>query len=306
LVSPDVEPPFILIVCGPTGSGKGRLARELARRTDGEVVSADSRKIYKRIDIGTAKPTRKQRREVPHHLIDVCGPEEVFTAARFVDLADEAIAGILLRGRLPVVSGGTGLYLRALLHGIAAVPPRDKELRARLLEQESSTPGRLHRRLKQVDPTAAAQIPEGDLVRTVRALEVYELTGNPISNHQSSHGFEPVRYRARQIAPDWDRKELYRRIDARVEKMIAAGWLEEVRALIQDDLDRSPAFKTVGYPQLKAHLGGGLTLPEAVAAIKQEHRRYARRQLTWFRAVAKIEWLPAPIDVDTLVEEFEM
>jgi tRNA dimethylallyltransferase len=282
------------------------LARELARRTDGEVVSADSRKIYKRIDIGTAKPTRKQRREVPHHLIDVCGPEEVFTAARFVDLADEAIAGILLRGRLPVVSGGTGLYLRALLHGIAAVPPRDKELRARLLEQESSAPGRLHRRLKQVDPAAAAQIPEGDLVRTVRALEVYELTGNPISSHQSSHGFEPVRYRARQIAPDWDRKELYRRIDARVEKMIAAGWLEEVRALIQDDLDRSPAFKTVGYPQLKAHLGGGLTLPEAVAAIKQEHRRYARRQLTWFRAVAKIEWLPAPIDVDTLVEEFEM
>ena len=305
MVSEDIASPFILVVCGPTGSGKGRLARDLARRKNGEVVSADSRKIYKRFDIGTAKPTRKQRREIPHHLIDVCGPEEVFTAARFVELADEAIAGIQKRGRLPVVSGGTGLYLRALLHGIAAVPPRDEELRARLLDQESSEPGRLYRRLEQVDPAAAAQIQKGDLVRTVRALEVYELTGSPISSHQTSHGFKPVRYRARQIAPDWDREELYRRIDARVEQMMAAGWLEEVRILIQDGLDRSPAFRTVGYPQLKEHLGGGLTLPETVAAIQKEHRRYARRQLNWFRAVPEMEWLPGPIDIDGLVEEFE-
>lgn len=293
----------ILIVCGPTGSGKGELARELALCWGGEVVSADSRKIYKRLDIGTAKPTPEQRREVPYHLLDVCEPQEVFTAARFVELADRAIADIRERGLRPLVVGGTGLYLRALLHGIADVPPRDEALRARLLDEESSRPGTLRRRLEQVDPQAAGQIPAGDLVRTVRALEVYELTGQPISSHQDSHGFEPVRYRARQIAPDWERDELYRRIDARVERMIDAGWLEEVRGLVEDGLDNSPAFKTVGYPQLKDHLEGKLTLEQAVSEIQKEHRRYARRQLTWFRAVKEIEWLPAPVDVDKLVEE---
>lgn len=306
MVSEDLKSPFILIVCGPTGSGKGGLARELARLRGGELVSADSRKIYRRFDIGTAKPTRRQRREVPHHLMDVCEPGEVFTAARFVKLADRAIAEIQKRGRLPVVVGGTGLYLRALLHGIAEVPSRDEALRARLLGQESAKPGALRRRLEQVDPDAAGQIPPGDLVRTVRALEVYELTGLPISRHQDSHGFEEVRYRARLIAPDWDREELYRRIDSRVERMLQAGWLDEVRALIEDGLDRTPAFRTVGYPQLKAHLGGETTLEDAVKAIKTEHRRYARRQLTWFRAVEGIEWSPAPIDPKRVIEEFSL
>ena len=300
MVSADVENPVIVIICGPTGSGKGRLARELARRRDAEVISADSRKIYRRLDIGTAKPTRERRREIHHHLMDICEPDEVFTAARFVELADRAIAEIRQRGRLPVVAGGTGLYLRALLHGIGDVPPRDQALRARLLDEASSRPGALHRRLEQVDPRAAGQIPAGDLVRTVRALEVYELTGQPISEHQTSHGFQPVRYRARQIAPDWDRDELYRRIDARVEGMMDAGWLDEVRGLIRDGLDRSPAFKTVGYPKLKEHLEGELPLAQAVSDIQKEHRRYARRQLTWFRAVKEIEWWPAPVDVDSL------
>jgi tRNA dimethylallyltransferase len=300
LVSEDLEHPFILIICGPTGSGKGGLARELARRKTGEVVSADSRKIYRRLDIGTAKPTRKQREEVPYHLLDVCEPREVFTAARFVELADRAIADIHRRGRRPLVAGGTGLYLRALLHGIADVPPRDEALRAALLDEESSQPGTLRRRLEEVDPQAALQIPPGDLVRTVRALEVFQLTGKAISSHQDSHGFEPVRYPARQIALDWDREELYRRIDARVERMMGAGWLEEVRGLIDDGLDQSPAFKTVGYPQLKDHLEGRLTLEQAVFEIQKEHRRYARRQLTWFRAQKEIEWIPAPADVDSL------
>jgi len=303
LVSADVENPLILIICGPTGSGKGGLARELARCLGGEIVSADSRKIYKRLDIGTAKPAREQREEVPHHLLDVCEPQEMFTAARFVELADRAIADIHRRGRRPLVVGGTGLYLRALLHGIADVPPRDQNLRDRMLDEESAQPGTLRRKLEQADPRAAGQIPPGDLVRTVRALEVYELTGLPISAHQDSHGFEPVRYPARQIAPDWDRDELYRRIDARVERMMAAGWLVEVRGLIKDGLDLTPAFKTVGYPQLKEHLEGRLTLEQAVSEIQKEHRHYARRQLTWFRAQKEIEWIPAPPDVDTLVKE---
>jgi tRNA dimethylallyltransferase len=293
----------ILIICGPTGSGKGQLARELARRKNGEIVSADSRKIYRRLDIGTAKPTLEQREEVLYHLLDVCEPREVFTAARFVELADQAITDIHRRGRLPLVVGGTGLYLRALLHGIADVPPRDETLRASMLDEESMQPGALRRKLEEVDPQAAGQIPPGDLVRTVRALEVFELTGRPISSHQDSHGFESMRYRARQLALDWDRQELYRRIDARVERMIDAGWLEEVRELIKDGLDQSPAFKTVGYPQLKDHLEGRLTLEKAVSEIQKEHRRYARRQLTWFRAQKEIEWIPAPADIEKLVEE---
>jgi tRNA dimethylallyltransferase len=293
----------ILIICGPTGSGKGGLARALARREGGEIVSADSRKIYRRLDIGTAKPTQEQREEVPYHLLDVCEPGEVFTAARFVELADRAIAGIHGRGRLPLVVGGTGLYLRALLHGIADVPPRDQELRARLLDEESAQPGALRQKLMQVDPRAAGQIPPGDLVRTVRALEVYQLTGKPITSHQDSHGFEPVRYRARQIALDWDREELYKRIDARVKRMMDAGWLEEVRGLIEDGLDQSPAFRTVGYPQLKDHLEGRFTLEQAVSEIQKEHRRYARRQLTWFRAQKEIEWIPAPVDIEKLLED---
>jgi tRNA dimethylallyltransferase len=293
----------ILIICGPTGSGKGQLARELALCKEGEIVSADSRKIYRRLDIGTAKPTSKQREEIAYHLLDVCEPREVFTAARFVELADRAITDIHRRGRLPLVVGGTGLYLRALLHGIADVPPRDEALRASMLDEESARPGALRRKLEEVDPQAAGQIPPGDLVRTVRALEVYQLTGKPISSHQESHGFEPVRYPARQIALDWDRQDLYRRIDARVERMMEAGWLEEVRGLIKDGLDQSPAFKTVGYPQLKDHLEGKLTLEQAVSEIQKEHRRYARRQLTWFRAQKEIEWIPAPVDVDKLVKE---
>ncbi len=173
-----------------------------------------------------------------------------------------------------------------------------------MLDLESSKPGALRQRLEQVDPRSARQIPPGDLVRTVRALEVYQLTGRPISRHQDAHGFGPVRYRAGQILPDWDREELYRRIDSRVEGMMAAGWLGEVRELVRDGLDRTPAFRTVGYPQLKAHLDGEATLEDAVENIKTEHRRYARRQLTWFRAVKGIDWLPAPVDPRRVIEEY--
>lgn len=306
MVPPHVSPPpSILVICGATGSGKGRLARGLAARLAGEVVSADSRKIYRRFDLGTAKPTVEERRRIPHHLVDVCDPDEVFTAGRFAEMADAAVADITGRGRFPIVCGGTGLYLRALLYGIIDGPPRDDALRERLRAEEAREPGCLHRRLEEIDPQAASRIPPGDLVRCVRALEVHAVTGRRISEMQRDHGFLEPRVRALQVAPDWPRDALHRRIDERVERMMQAGWLDEVRALRRGGLAGCRAFQSVGYRQLLQVLEGERTLEEAVASIKTEHRRYARRQLTWFRAEPAIQWLPAPVDEGDLLERVQ-
>jgi tRNA dimethylallyltransferase len=295
----------ILVVCGPTCSGKGGLARQLAVRFGGEVISADSRKIFRGFDVGTAKPPAGVREQIPHHLVDCCDPDEMFSAARFVDLADGAIRTIGERGGLPILAGGTGLYIRALLHGIVDTPSRDEDLRARLLDEEADHPGTLHQRLLGVDPVSAEQIPPADLVRIVRALEVLELTGRPISEIQARHGFGARRYRALQLAPAWEREDLYSRIDQRVDRMMEAGWLDEVKRLLGRGLGQSPAFKTVGYRQLKEHLEGGLGLEQAVADIKREHRRYSRRQMVWFRGVPDLEWLPAPADLDAVIRKVE-
>jgi tRNA dimethylallyltransferase len=219
-----------------------------------------------------------------------------------MELADAAIRDIVSRGLLPIVAGGTGLYQRALLHGIVEAPPRDERLRAGMLDEEERDPGVLRRRLEEVDPAAAAQIPAADLVRTVRALEVHVLTGRPITEFQDAHGFQPVRYRALQVAPDWPREELYARIDERVDRMMDAGWLAEVRRLRDEGHGGARAFESVGYRQLADHLDGRRTLEEAVESIKTEHRRYARRQLVWFRAVEEVRWLPAPVDIDELMD----
>ena len=301
LVPQKLEPP-ILVICGPTGSGKGQIARQLSGQLSGEVISADSRKIYRGFDIGTAKPSGEDRREVRHHLVDVCDPQEVFTAGKFAELADSAITEIRSRKHLPIVAGGTGLYIRALLFGMVDAPSRDEELRAKYLEEESRNPGVLHERLSQVDSLAASQFPPADLVRIVRALEVFELTGRPLSEMQAAHAFQKSRYRFMRMAPDWPREDLRERISERVERMIQAGWLEEVKRLRILGLDDCPAFQSVGYRQLKDHLDGKLSLEEAVESIKTEHRRYARRQLVWFRAIEDIRWLKTPVDVSDVVE----
>jgi tRNA dimethylallyltransferase len=295
--------PRIVVIVGPTASGKTALALELVsavreRGGDAEIVSADSQQVYRGMDIGTAKAAHAERARVAHHLIDVVSPSEEMTAARFVALADAAIAGIAARGHHPIVAGGTGLYVRALLHGLFEGPPADAALRARL-EREGAAA--LHARLSQVDPVAAARIDAGDLRRIVRALEVFELTGTPISAHQRAHDIRraPRRYPARVVGLDPPRAELRRRIDERVQAMLAGGLIEETRGLAAagHDLSRR-AFDAIGYREVRAHLSGELAREALAPAIAAATRRFARRQLAWFRSEPEVAWYNAPDSVD--------
>ncbi len=292
--------PKILVIAGPTGSGKGELARHLAVTLGGELISADSRKIYRGLDIGTAKPTVAMRRTIAYHLIDVCLPSERFSAARFCTMARSAIADIRGRGKIPIVVGGTGLYLRALLYGLIETPRTNERLRSRLESEECHEPGCLFRRLLSVDPVAAARLHASDRMRVIRALEVYELTGRPMTLVQREHGFARRTFRAWQVAPRWPRAELYRRINERVERMLSAGWLDEVKRLRCEGLREAPALRVVGYREINSYLDGERPWDETCASIQRAHRRYARRQLTWFKAVPELNWWDAPIDFDTL------
>jgi tRNA dimethylallyltransferase len=293
-------PTRIAVIAGPTASGKTALAVELARRVGGEVVSADSQQLYRTLDVGTAKPTAAERAAVPHHLLDVAEPGEGWDAARYVRAADAAIAAISARGRVPLVVGGTGLYLRALLHGVAEAPGRDPELRARL-ETEAARDGRpaLHARLARVDPGAAARIRPNDLVRVVRALEI-AASGRTQSERFRDHAFADDRYAARILALDLPREELHRRIDARVEAMFAGGLLEEARALVARFGDRVPGKLPIGYAAAIALLRGELSREEAVHRVQVDTRRYARRQVIWLRRERGVEWIAPPWDFEAL------
>jgi tRNA dimethylallyltransferase len=293
----------LVVICGPTGSGKGRLAFDLAERLGGEIILADSRKIYRGLDIGTAKPSAEQKQRVRYHLLDCCEPVEYFSAARYQQFADRAVEEIYARSRVAIVCGGTGLYIRSLLHGIIETPPRQPELRCRLEKMEQDNPGSLHRRLMELDQATAHRLSPRDMVRLVRALEVLEITGQPLSVVQAGHRFGPWRYQARLFAPLWRREELYRRLEERVDTMLRAGWREEVGRLLRQGLGETPALKTIGYRELVRELRGEISSEECRELIVREHRRYARRQGVWFRAEPGVEWLPVPIEADYLAEE---
>ena len=295
------SPRPLVVVAGATASGKGTLARELALRLGGEIVSADSRKIYRGLDIGTAKPSARDQVEIPHHLLDCCDPGERFSAAEFVQRADLIIDDIFSRGRLPIVCGGTGLYIRSLLHGIIDTPPRDDALRTELLESEKKEAGWLHERLSRLDPKSAARIPAGDSLRLVRALEVFELSGKSLSAFHAEHGLARKRYISLQLIPKWESQVLRGRITERVDHMLQAGWLAEVRKLRSDGV--SSALEVVGYKQLAAHLDGSMSLSEARQAIVTAHWRYAKQQLTWFKGQSDMRWLLTPVDLDEVETE---
>jgi tRNA dimethylallyltransferase len=294
--------PRLYVIVGPTSAGKSELAVDLARRVGGEIVSADSQQVYRGMDIGTGKVSAAIRAEISHHLIDVVDPDQEMTAARFLELADAAIAAIAGRGRPVVVAGGTMLYVRVLLRGLFAGPPADAAIRARLeSEAEASGTRALHDRLAAIDPESAARIEKSDRRRIIRALEVHELTGEPLSAHHRRHDFAetPRRYPARLVGLSPERELLYRRIDARVEAMVAGGWLEEVAALRAAGY--GPALRSqqaIGYAELHRHLDGALALGEAVRLIQRNSRRYARRQLSWYRRDQAVAWLPRAGDVD--------
>ena len=288
------------MLTGPTASGKSTLALELAVRLRGEIVNADSQQVVRGLDVGTAKPSASERAAIPHHLLDLVVPGETMDAARFVSLADEAIAGIAARGRFPLVVGGTGLYLRALLHGVVAAPGRDPELRARL-EAEAEELGRpaLHARLAAVDPEAAARIRPMDLVRTVRALEIAASGVRPSQLH-AAHAFRDDRYAATIVALNPPRAELHARIDARVANMFTGGILEEARALLDRGGGILPPRLPIGYAEAAAVIRGTLPLGEAVRRVQVAHRRYARRQVIWLRKEPGVHWMSPPYDPDAL------
>lgn len=279
-MKPDTRP--ILCIAGPTASGKTAVAIELARRLGGEIISADARQVYRYLDIGTAKPTTRERSMVPHHLIDYVEPDEEYNAGRFVRDAEKALAEIRARGCLPVLAGGTGLYFRSLIRGLDVAVGRDDALRTALQREiDEKGSAALHRQLARFDPKSAAAIHPNDSIRIIRAVEIYRITGKTRSQfHQSD---TPPRHEARMALLDLPRETLYKRINFRFDLMMEGGFLDEVHALIGRGFAPTlPAFRSPGYRELFAHLRGELSLEEAIDRGKQEHRRYAKRQITWF------------------------
>ena len=285
--------PLLICLIGPTGVGKTALAIELAERLDGEVVSADSRQIYRGMDIGTGKPTPDQLMRARHHLIDRVDPDQAYTLAEYQADAYAAIADIFARGRRPLLVGGTGLYIRAVTEGlqIPAVPP-NATLRAQLEDRAAREGGgALYAELTQIDPEAAAKIDPRNVRRTIRALEVYLATGQKFS---AAGKTEPPPFAVRRLGLTLPRDELYRRVDARVDEMIARGWLDEVRGLAAKYAWSLPALSSLGYPQMGAVLRGEMTLADAAREIKHRTHRFIRHQYAWFRpADPRIEWLDA-------------
>ena len=284
--------PKIVVILGPTAVGKSDLALELAGQLNGEIVNADSQQVYRFMDIGTGKPTMAERERVRHHLIDVVKPDQEFNAAMFRHLAGEVIYQIHERKRNPMVCGGTGLYLRALTRGLFEGPAQDVIFRSEL-EKEIAQSGldSVYRRLAEIDPTVTSTIHPNDRSRTVRALEVYQLTGKPISQWQNEHRFQEDSFAVLKVGLTLDRAELYERINRRSAAMVEAGFLDEVRGLAARgySLDLKP-LRSVGYVQMEKVVRGALTIDAALEEMQQETRHLAKRQLTWFRGDKEVRW----------------
>jgi tRNA dimethylallyltransferase len=286
-------PPPLLVIAGPTASGKSELALEVAEKLGGEIVSADAFAVYRGLDIGTDKPDAEARRRVPHHLVDVADPRERFSAGHFAAAATAAIERIRSAGATPIVAGGTHFYIHALLRGLFPSPPHDPQLRARLAAEWAVDPASLADRLAAVDPPAAARISPQDRQRVLRALEVWELTGIPISEHWQRHR-DDVRFRAMIAAPHRDRDDLYARINLRVDSMFSNGLEEEVTRILASGVPPDAhALKAIGYAQVVEMLAGRCDRVTAIERTKQTSRKLAKRQLTWLRSylAGVVEWV---------------
>ncbi len=284
----------LICICGPTASGKTGLAVALAKKLNAEVVSCDSMQIYRGMDVGTAKPTTAEMEGVPHHLLDVAEPGEDFSVSRYVELADAAIRDIQGRGKPAIVCGGTGLYMDSLVKGKAfAAPtrPAQREYVEGIAEKHGIE--YVYNMLKDADPETAERLHLSDRKRIIRALEVFLITGMPLSWHNAQSKLQAPKYEPVWIGLSFrDRDKLYRRIDARVDQMLAQGLETEVRALLEKGIDpKTTAMQAIGYKEMAAALRGECSLEQAVEQIKQSSRRYAKRQLTWFRRNEAIHWL---------------
>lgn len=281
----------LLVISGPTATGKTAAAIELAHRFDGELIGADSVQVYRGFDIGSAKPTAAELGGVPHHLIDVIDPDEDIDAAAYATLADRAIRNIRARRRLPIVVGGTGLWIRALVRGLVDLPPVDPEIRQRLETAVASEgPATLHQHLAQVDPVSAEAVHPHDSVRIIRALEVFEQTGATLSSLRARHALGASRYRTVQVVTDMDREKHTAVIERRTVEMFRAGWVAEVERLRAQWGDEVRPFGSVGYREVLGHVRDGVPIDETMRRIRKSTRTYARRQRTWFRGEPGVSW----------------
>ncbi len=302
-----MDRPKIVVIAGPTASGKSALAVELAGHFGAEIISADSMQVYRYMDIGTAKPSPETRSVVRHHLIDILYPDEEFSAALFREEAQGVITDVNQGRARAIVAGGTGLYIKALTSGLIRGGEVDHDIRGRLRsEAQRGGRQRLYQRLREVDPTTADRLHPHDTYRIIRALEVYERTGRPISALRRRHRFQEEPYRALKIGLLVERGEIYRRIDRRVDEMMRKGFKEEVQGLLEMGYPPSlKAMRALGYKQMVEHLLGDYNLSEAIRRIKRDTRRYAKRQITWFAVDPQIRWAEYPRERDAIVRMVE-
>ncbi|MBW1974624.1 MAG: tRNA (adenosine(37)-N6)-dimethylallyltransferase MiaA [Deltaproteobacteria bacterium] len=289
------DKPFVVVIAGPTAVGKTETALTVAEKFGMEIVNADSMQVYRYMNIGTAKPNKEEQRRVRHHLIDVVNPDEHFDAGMYKKLADATIQDLWNRGVVPLIVGGTGLYIRVLMRGICGQIPRNESVLKKLKEKlKQRGISELYGELTEVDPLLARRIHHHDRQRILRALEVYHSTGKPLSQWQEEHRFSDRPYRSLKIFLTRDRKELYERINNRTEKMFRCGLVEEVQMLLE--MGYSPELKSMqalGYKETVAYLHGHMSLDDAIRTVKKETRRYAKRQFTWFRKEPGFRWLEA-------------
>lgn len=291
----------VLVITGPTASGKSSLAHELARRMQGEIISADSRQIYRQLDIGTAKPSRDMQEEIPYHLLDICDIGQEFTAWDFIQQAQSCIQDIRSRGHQPIIVGGTTLYIQGLLQGFTNLPAKDPAIRARLEEEiRTEGPEPLYKRLEQLDPQQAATLDPSKTQRLIRSLEIIELSGKTVTELMQQQEKEKPGFNMHPVALSLPRGILYKRINERTDAMIEQGLIEEAKNLHEQfgqsirEGNRINALETVGYSELFDYFNGAVSLDEAIALIKQHTRNYAKRQLTFFRNKLDLFWMPPP------------
>jgi tRNA dimethylallyltransferase len=297
----------LIILVGPTGVGKSELAISLALNYQMEIVSADSLQVYRYLDIGTAKTPLEERKKVKHHLIDIVNPDEEFSAVQFMEMAREVIDSLIRQRRSVLVVGGTGLYIKALTRGIFKGPGADGDLRM-TIKKEAQELGREHlfQKLKEIDPESASRIHPNDTYRIMRALEVYYLTQKTMSSFQSSHAFRESPYHYFKIGLERERKELYQRIEERVEKMIENGLVEEVQGILRKGYNpQLKPLQSLGYRQIIRYLQDECGLDEAIQLIKRDTKRYAKRQLTWFKNDPEVKWFTLPQDAAKIEERIK-